>query len=59
MLKVKVFDADDESELEEELNEFFQTINETQLKDIKFQTAGIDDIDETWYGFSALVLYRE
>lgn len=58
MLQVKVFDAEDEMELEEDINEFLQTISEAQLMDIKFQVAGAGDADETWTGFSALILYR-
>lgn len=59
MLMVKIFDAEDEIELEEDINDFLQSINETQLKDIKYQVASCGDLDEIWGGFSALILYRE
>lgn len=59
MLRVKIFDADDEVALEEEMNDFLEDINESQLKDIQFQVAGTGDEEEVWTGYSALILYRE
>jgi hypothetical protein len=61
MLKVKVFDAEHEADLEEEMNTFLAGINELQVQDVKFQVAAAEDSDngETVCCFSAMVLYRE
>lgn len=61
MLKVKVFDAEHEADLEEELNMFLAGINEAQVQDVQFQVAAAEDTDsgEAVCCFSAMVLYRE
>ncbi|HET7580022.1 MAG TPA: sporulation protein Cse60 [Bacillales bacterium] len=61
MLKVKIFDAEHEADLEEEINAFLATITEFQLQDIKFQVAAAEDADggEAICCFSAMILYRE
>lgn len=61
MLKVKVFDAEHETDLENMVNEFLQTVPETQFKEVKFQVAAAEDADsgETVCCFSAMVLYRK
>lgn len=60
MLQVKLFDFEHEEDLEEAVNEFLQTLKESQVVDIKFQVAVTDSSiqPETIFCFSAMVLYR-
>lgn len=61
MLRVRVFDAEHEADLEDELNDFLATITEAQFRDVKFQVSAAEDTDggETVCCFSAMVIYRE
>ncbi|HEU5139312.1 MAG TPA: sporulation protein Cse60 [Bacillales bacterium] len=60
MLKVKIFDAEHEADLEEEVNRFLETISESQFNDVKFQVAAAEDTEsgEMVCSYSAMVLYR-
>ncbi|TLS39042.1 sporulation protein Cse60 [Pseudalkalibacillus caeni] len=61
MLKVKLFDEENENDLEEAINQFFETIDEHQLIDIKYQVALAEDsLDEEYmvYCYSAMIIYR-
>lgn len=60
MLQVKLFDFEHEEDLEESVNEFLQTLKESQVVDIKFQVALTDSSiqSEAIFCFSAMVLYR-
>ena len=61
MLQVKVFDAEHEKDLEEAVNQFLETISESQLRNIQFQVAGAEDPDyeEAACSFAAMVLYQK
>ena len=59
MLKVKVFDCNDEMELTSKINNFIEEINmqDKEVIDIKFSTSvGVYE-EEQIYCFSALVMY--
>ena len=53
-MKVKVFDCDHESDLEEKINEF---IENKEVIDIKYQVSIALDKEEQIYCFSAMVIY--
>lgn len=53
-MKVKVFDCDHESDLEEKINEF---IASKEVIDIKYQVSIALDKEEQIYCFSAMVIY--
>ena len=61
MLQVKIFDAEHEKDLEEAVNQFLETISESQLREIKFQVAAAEDTDfeEVACCYSAMVVYRK
>ncbi|HEX7063573.1 MAG TPA: sporulation protein Cse60 [Bacillales bacterium] len=61
MLKVKVFDAEHEADLEDEVNSYLETISETQYKDIKFQVAAAEDSEtgEMVCCYSAMLVYKD
>ena len=58
LMKVKIFDEEDEGDLEEDINTF---INNTsiELLDIKYQVSIGIFSEEQVYCFSALILYQD
>ena len=56
-MKVKVIDEAHEKDLEDAINEFLSS-TESEIIDIKFQTAVSIDHDEQIYCFSALIMYK-
>lgn len=54
-MKVKLFDFEDESDLEKELNKFLES--DIDVLDIKFQTTMAVYGEEQLYCFSAMVIY--
>lgn len=61
MLKIKVFDCEDENKLTDDINDFIKEINnhDKEVVDIKFSTSvGVYE-DEQIYCFSALVMYDD
>ena len=61
MLKIKVFDCEDENELTDDINDFIKEINnhDKEIVDIKFSTSISVYEDEQIYCFSALVMYDD
>lgn len=62
MLKIKVYDCSNESDLEEILNEFSEKCEQhsQEIIDIKFSTSHmLDDEQSQIYCFSALVMYDD
>lgn len=57
-MKVKLFDCEDECDLEEDINNFIGNIN-LEVIDIKYQVAVGIFSEEQVYCFSALILYRD
>lgn len=59
MLKIKVFDCEDEHKLTEDVNDFIEKINnqDKEVIDIKFSTSVGICKEEQIYCFSALVMY--
>ena len=55
LMKVKLFDCEDETDLEESVNEFLSTIND--VVDIKYQVSVSVFSEEQIFCFSALVVY--
>ncbi|WP_221566467.1 MULTISPECIES: sporulation protein Cse60 [Bacillaceae] len=62
MLQVKLFEAEHEQDLEEEINEFLTQLHESKFIDIKYEVSMAVDEDtedfESLYSFSAMILYR-
>lgn len=54
-LKVKIFDCEDEVDLEEAINEFLTTVND--LVDIKYQVGVSVFSEEQIFCFSAMIVY--
>ena len=59
MLKIKVFDCEDENKLTDDINDFIKEISnhDKEVVDIKFSTSISVYEDEQIYCFSALVMY--
>ena len=57
-IKVKLFDEEDEFDLENDINQFISTEN-IELIDIKYQVAVSVFSEEQIFCFSALLLYME
>ena len=58
ILKVKLFDTEDELDLEEDINTFIQSSN-IEVIDIKYQVSVGVFSDEQVFCFSAMVIYTE
>ena len=61
MLKVKVFDCEDENDLTNEINNFIEEISkqDKEVIDIKFSTSISINDDEQIFCFSALIMYDD
>ena len=55
-IKVKIFDYEDEKDLEEEINNFLST-NTINVLDIKYQVAVSIFSEEQVFCFSAMIIY--
>lgn len=55
-MKVKLFDEENEKDLEEELNDFLS--DKENIIDIKYQVSTAVFSEEQIYCFSALVMYK-
>lgn len=56
-MKVRIFDEEDESDLEEDINEFITEF--IDIVDIKYQVAVSVFGEEQIFCFSAMIIYRE
>lgn len=56
-MKVKIFDYEDELDLEEEINDFIS--DEIEVIDIKYQVAVSIFSEEQVFCFSAMIVYTE
>ena len=56
-MKVKIFDYEDELDLEEEINDFIS--DEIEVIDIKYQVSISMFSEEQIYCFSAMVIYNK
>lgn len=57
-MKVKIFDYEDELDLEEDINNFICD-NDIEIIDIKYQVATSIFSEEQIYCFSAMLIYTE
>lgn len=57
-MRVKIFDVEDECDLEEDINNFIET-NNIEVIDIKYQVGVGIFSDEQIFCFSAMVIYFE
>ena len=57
-MKVKIFDEEDEGDLEEDINTFISNTS-IELFDIKYQVSIGIFSEEQIYCFSALILYKD
>ena len=57
-MKVKIFDLDDEDDLEKDINNFLSNLN-GEVIDIKYQVSIGVFSDEQIFCFSAMVVYME
>ena len=57
-MKVKIFDEEDEEDLENDVNSFLMDDN-LEILDIKFQVGVSIFSEEQIYCFSAMILYKE
>lgn len=60
MIKVKMFDCCHELDLEEEMNEFLETIRDEDLLSVEYQTTFLagDEDEDTIYSYSAMLIYK-
>ncbi len=56
-MKVKIFDEENESDLEDDINKFIEDKN-PNIIDIKFSVSSSIYAEEQIYCFSALILYK-
>ena len=56
-MKVKIFDYEDEIDLEEDINEFISN-SDVEVIDIKYQVAICGLGDEQIFCFSAMIIYN-
>ncbi len=54
-MKVKIFDLEDEGDLEQEINNFLQ--NDIEVVDIKYSVSSSIFSDEQIFCFSAMIIY--
>ena len=57
-MRVKIFDFEDEKDLEEEVNEFLDEIS-GEVIDIKYQVSVSIYSEEQIFCFSAMIVYNE
>ena len=57
-MKVKIFDEEDEIDLEEDINEFIED-NNIEVIDIKYEVSVSVFSEEQIFCFSALIMYNE
>ena len=57
-MKVKIFDCEDEKDLEEEINKFLDDVN-GEIVDIKYQISMGLFSEEQIYCFSAMIIYYD
>ena len=57
-MKVKIFDYEDEIDLEEDINEFINS-NNIEVIDIKYQVSTSIFSEEQIFCFSAMIIYTE
>ena len=55
-MKVKIFDDEDECDLEEDINNFI-SVNEIEVIDIKYQVGVSVFSEEQVFCFSAMIIY--
>lgn len=55
-MKVKIFDEEDENDLENDINSFIED-NTIEVIDIKYQVSTSIFADEQIYCFSAMIIY--
>jgi F0F1-type ATP synthase membrane subunit b/b' len=56
-MKVKIFDEEDEKDLEEDVNKFLETLDK-EVVDIKYQISSSIYSEEQIYCFSAMIIYK-
>lgn len=57
-MKVRIFDEEDETDLEEDINEFIEE-NNIEIIDIKYEVSVGVFSEEQIFCFSALIMYNE
>ena len=57
-MKVKIFDENHESDLEDKINNFLHKIGEEKLVDIKYQLAIMYQGKDQIYCYSAMIIYK-
>ena len=57
-MKVKIFDYEDEIDLEEDINDFIES-NNIEVIDIKYQVSASVFSEEQIFCFSAMIIYTE
>lgn len=58
IMKVKIFDYEDEIDLEEDINDFIES-NNIEVIDIKYQVSTSMFSEEQIFCFSAMIIYTE
>ena len=56
-MKVKLFDLEDEEDLEKEINDFLDSNSDIEVIDIKYSVSSCVFSDEQIFCFSAMIIY--
>ena len=56
-MKVKIFDLEDEEDLEKAINSFLQKNDDIEIVDIKYQVSSSIFSEEQIFCFSAMIVY--
>ena len=56
-MKVKIFDYEDETDVEEDISSFIETNDDIEVIDIKYQVSVGVFSDEQVFCFSAMIIY--
>ena len=56
-MKVKIFDLEDESDLEKAINNFIKENDDIEIVDIKYQVSSSIYSEEQIFCFSAMIIY--
>ena len=57
-MKVKIFDEESETDLEEDINNFLDEFEEINVIDIKYQVSSSIYSEEQIFCFSAMIIYE-
>ena len=58
-MKVKIFDCEDEIDLENKINDFLSKVENVRINDIQYRVAVSINDEEQIFCYSAMIIYKE